>query len=241
MGNVEVIRNMLRNVGIDVDYELPGNHVVVPNVPSISLGAVDLSLYDMTGAYTTFANNGMYTEPIFIKNITDKNGKIIYTGTPKRNLAINPLYNSVMVEMLQNNVSGRYGMGTQTQVGGKTGTTNDYSDGWFMGVTPGLVVGTWVGGDDNWIRFLTLNDGQGFVMARPIFQKFIQAIEKDSTTGFDYTKEFRSPPPEIFDLVNCVRFKELEPEEEQQQNREKKKKKDEFDDEFGDIGGGLNQ
>ncbi len=242
MGNVQVIRDMLRNVGIDVDYELPGEHVVVPNVPSICLGAVDLSLLEMTGAYTTFANNGMYTEPIFIKYITDKNDKIIYNGVPQRNLAINPVYNSVMVDMLRNNVSGRYGLGINSQAGGKTGTTNDYADGWFMGITPGLVVGTWVGGDDKWIRFLSLENGQGYVMARPIFQKFLKGIEQDSTTGYDYSKEFRSPPFEYFDLVNCEKFKELKPEEEQQLNRDKKKKKDEFDDEFGDdIGGNLNQ
>lgn len=242
MGNVQVIRGMLRNVGIDVDYELPGGHVIVPNVPSICLGAVDLSLLEMTGAYTTFANNGMYTEPIFVKNITDKNGKVIYTGVPQRNLAINPLYNSVMVDMLQNNVSGRYGLGIKSPAGGKTGTTNDYADGWFMGITPGLVVGTWVGGDDKWIRFLSLANGQGYVMARPIFQKFVKGIEQDSTSGYDYTKEFRSPPPEFYDLINCEKFKQLKPEEEQQQLRDKKKKKDEFDDEFGDdIGDDVNQ
>ena len=233
MGNVQVIRDILRNAGIDVDYELPGNHVVVPNVPSIYLGAVDLSLFEMTGAYTTFANNGMYTEPIFIKNITDRNGKVIYSGIPKRNLAINPLYNSVMVDMLRNNVSGRYGLGIKSDAGGKTGTTNDYADGWFMGITPSLVVGTWVGGDDKWIRFLSLENGQGFVMARPIFQKFINGIEGDTTTGYDYTKEFRRPPLEYFKLIDCIRYKRLQPDEEKEQNKAKKKKKDEFEDEFG--------
>ena len=233
MGNVQVIRDILRNAGIDVDYELPGNHVVVPNVPSICLGAVDLSLFEMTGAYTTFANNGMYTEPIFIKNITDRNGKVIYSGIPKRNLAINPLYNSVMVDMLRNNVSGRYGLGIKSDAGGKTGTTNDYADGWFMGITPSLVVGTWVGGDDKWIRFLSLENGQGFVMARPIFQKFINGIEGDTTTGYDYTKEFRRPPLEYFKLIDCIRYKRLQPDEEKEQNKAKKKKKDEFEDEFG--------
>ena len=236
MGNVQVIRNMLRNVGIDVDYELPGNHVVVPNVPSICLGAVDLSLYEMTGAYTTFANNGMYTQPIFIKNITDKNGKVIYAGVPEHNLAINPVYNSVMVEMLRNNVSGRYGMGVKSQIGGKTGTTNDYSDGWFMGITPSLVVGTWVGGDDQWIRFLSLANGQGFVMARPIVQNFIKKLEEDPETGYDPEKKFRKPPIEYYDLVDCIRYKSKLPEDEQKDTKAKKKKKDEFDD---DIGGGF--
>ncbi len=232
MGNVEVIRTMLSNCGIDVDYELPGEHVVVPNVPSISLGAVDLSLMEMTGAYTTFANNGMYTEPVFIKTITDKNGKIIYNGIPKQNLAINPVYNSVMVEMLQNNVSGRYGMGTKTPVGGKTGTTNDYADGWFMGISPNLVVGTWVGGDDQWIRFLTLNDGQGFVMARPIFQKFMQGIESDSLSNYNPKVSFRKVPSGAEGFLDCERYKQENPEDERENLDKEKLKKDEIEEEF---------
>ncbi len=234
LGSVEVIRDLLRNAGVDVDYELPGNHVVVPNVPSICLGAVDLTLHEMAGAYTTFANNGMYTEPLFIKNITDKNGRIIYTGIPEKNLAINPVYNAVMLDMLRNNVSGRFGLGIESDAGGKTGTTNDYADGWFMGVTPTLVVGTWVGGDDQWIRFTNLADGQGFVMARPVFQKFIRKLEADETTGYNPEVAFRKPPFEYLDLIDCEKYKQENPEEEQERLKKNKKKKDEFDDEFGE-------
>ena len=157
MGTVQVVRELLRNVGINVDEEVTNNEIKVPNLPSISLGAVNLSLYEMTGAYTTFANNGMYTEPIFIKRIEDKSGNVIYNAIPDKKVAINPKYNAVMVDMLQNNVGGKYGLGIKTPVGGKTGTTNDYTDGWFMSITPNLVSGTWVGGDDRWIRFLSLD------------------------------------------------------------------------------------
>lgn len=122
----------------------------------------------MTGAYTAFANNGTFVEAIFISRIEDKNGKVIYQGIPNRKSAINPLYNAVMVAMLKNNVSGRYSLSVKSDIGGKTGTTNDFADGWFMGLTPTLVTGVWTGGDDKWIRFLTLDEGQGYVMARPI-------------------------------------------------------------------------
>jgi len=93
MGNVRVVKELLRNVGIDTEEEIGNDQIAVPELPSISLGAVDLTLYDMVGAYTTFANNGTYTEPIFITRIEDKNGRIIYTGVPKRQAAINPLHN----------------------------------------------------------------------------------------------------------------------------------------------------
>ena len=137
-----------------------------------------------------------------------------------------------MVKMLQNNVAGRFG-DVESETGGKTGTTNDYADGWFMGITPSLVVGTWVGGDDQWIRFLTLADGQGSVMARPIFQKFINKLEVDEDSGYKADLKFGNPPPEYFSLIDCEHFKRDE-EDEIDDLKRKKKKKDEFEDEFGD-------
>ncbi|HPK10290.1 MAG TPA: transglycosylase domain-containing protein [Saprospiraceae bacterium] len=232
MGNVTMIRELLDNCGIDKDYTLSNGRLAVPNLPSICLGAVDLTLYDMTGAYTAFANNGTYTEPIFVTRIEDNNGKVIYTGIPHQNKAINPLYNAVMVDMLRNNVGGKFGLGIKTPAGGKTGTTNDYADGWFMCITPDLVVGVWSGGDDKWIRFTNLDDGQGYVMARPATQKFLKALEKDTVSGFDTDARFPSPPPGYFDLINCEKFKEVLPEDEQNQILEQKKQRDVFDDEF---------
>ncbi len=230
MGNVEVIRELLDNVGISNSERYDNGRLVVPKVPSISLGAMDLSLVEMTGAYTTFANNGNYTEPIFVKRIEDKNGKVIYTGVPERKLALNPMYNAVMLEMLKNNVGSGYGLGVKTPVGGKTGTTNDYADGWFMGVTPNLIIGTWVGGDDKWIRFLTLDDGQGFIMARPIVQNFIKSLEKDTLVDYDASNKFPKPPRGFYELVDCDRYKQIKPEEEQAQTLNQKVQLDVFDD-----------
>ncbi len=231
LGSVNVIREVLHNSGIDRDMTLANGRLAVPKLPSIVLGAADLSVKDMTGAYTTFANNGSYTEPIFVSRIVDKNGKVIYSGIPERRIALNPLYNAVMVDMLKNNLAGGYNMGNKTIAGGKTGTTNDYSDGWFMGVTPNLVVGTWVGGDDNWIRFLSLQNGQGFVMARPIFQKFILGIEKDTSIQFDTEADFAQPPDGFTDLIDCTKFKQVRPDEELENTLNQQAEFDEFDDE----------
>lgn len=235
MGNVRVVKELLRNVGVDTEKEIGNGQIAVPELPSISLGAVDLTLYDMVGAYTTFANNGTYTEPIFITRIEDENGRIIYTGVPKRQSAINPLHNSVMVDMLQNNVGGSYGMGLKSKVGGKTGTTNDYSDGWFIGISPDLVTGIWTGGDDKWIRFLTLNDGQGYVMARPIFEKYMRKLEADSTAVFNTEADFALPPAGFFSLIDCKKYKSADAEEEQKLIQQSKNQKDEFEEEFDEF------
>jgi len=232
MGNVEVIRELLNSVGISKDETLYNGRRLVPRVPSLCLGSVDLSVKEMTGAYTTFANNGVYTEPIFVDYIEDKNGKVIYTGTPKRKTALNPTYNAVMLDMLKNNTGGRYGMGLKTENGGKTGTTNDYADGWFMGVTPSLVVGTWVGGDEKWVRFTTLDDGQGFVMARPIFQDFIKRIESDDTIeDYDVKKSFPRPPSDFYAVVDCDKYKQILPEEEREMTMKLKSEEDMFEEE----------
>ena len=232
LGNVEVIREVLHNAGINKNLTLPNGRFAVPKLPSICLGAADLSLLEMTGAYTTFANNGVYTQPIFISRIEDKNGKIIYTGMPERNIALNPLHNAVMVDMLKNNIGAGFNMGIKSIAGGKTGTTNDYADGWFMGITPNLVVGTWVGGDDKWIRFLTLDDGQGYVMARPIFVEFMKALEADTDVNFDTDADFIEPPVGFIDFVDCERYKQIRPEDEFTQSVEQQASFDEFDEEF---------
>ena len=93
-----------------------------------------------------------------------------------------------------------------TDIGGKTGTTNDYTDGWFMGVTPRLVVGTWVGGEDRWIRFLNIGDGQGARLARPIVAAFLQKLEKDPKSGYDYNAKFQRPAGDLGIEINCAAY-----------------------------------
>ncbi len=232
MGTVAPVRDLLHHLGIDKNLRLADGRLAVPKLPSICLGAVDLTLREMTGAYTAFANNGTFVEPIFISRIEDKNGKVIYQGIPNRKSAINPLYNAVMVAMLKNNVSGRYSLSVKSDIGGKTGTTNDFADGWFMGVTPTLVTGVWTGGDDKWIRFLTLDEGQGYVMARPISELFLKKLEKDESCGYDWKALFTTPPDGYEALVDCAQFKTLRPSTERYILRKQNEKKEEFDDEF---------
>lgn len=234
MGTVDPIRELLNNVGIDKNGRYPNGRLIVPNVPAICLGAVDLSLLEMAGGYTTFANDGIYSEPNFIRRIEDKNGKVIYQSSAFKRRAINSLYNAVMVDMLRNNTGGGFGMGIKTENGGKTGTTNDFADGWFMGITPDLVCGVWVGGDEKWVRFYTLDDGQGFVMARPIFQKFLKNLESDPSIGFDTQAKFPAPPAGFRDLVDCSKYKRRDAEEERSSTIESKVQFDEFEDDLMD-------
>lgn len=232
LGTIEPVRNLLNNLGIDKNLRLDNGRLAVPKVPSICLGAVDLTLLEMSGAYTAFANNGSYTQPIFISRIEDKNGKVIYQGIPDRKSAINPLYNSVMLSMLSNNVSGSYGMKVKSQIGGKTGTTNDYADGWFMSVTPSLVLGIWVGGDDKWIRFRSIYEGQGSVMAKPVASIFIQKLENDPESGYNYKEKFPNAPKGYSEFIDCAHFKSERKSTEMNTTSKQKVKREVFDEEF---------
>ena len=109
-----------------------------------------------------------------------------------------------MVDMLRYAATG-LGM-LKSQVGGKTGTTNDYVDGWFMGINPNLVVGTWVGGEDRWIRFRSIVYGQGAYMAKPFFREFIKRLEKTPDIDYDVNARFYRPPGDIGIEMNCDEY-----------------------------------
>lgn len=221
LSNVEAVRGLVHNLGIDSSATRYDGGYVIPKAPSICLGASDLTVMEMTGAYTAFANNGVYVKPILITRIEDKNGKLIYSAKPKRNVAINPDYNYVMVELLKNNISLAAGrQKIKSEWGGKTGTTNDYTDGWFMGVTPNLVVGTWVGGEDPWIRFLSLANGQGAVMARPFFMNFLESLENDPDCDYDPNAKFPPEPEDLEIELDCERYKLEQEELENDQNKQ---------------------
>ena len=207
MGDTEPVRGLCNNMGIDSSARRPDGQYRIPKQPSICLGAADLTVFEMTGAYATFANKGMYGLPFVIKRIEDKNGRTIYRSLPEEHVALPPNANYVMLDMLKYNVAGAPGINTlKSEVGGKTGTTTDQSDGWFMGVTPRLVVGTWVGGEDRWIRFFSLADGQGARMARPIFAGFIARLEKDTKSGYDFNARFVRPPGDLGIETNCANY-----------------------------------
>jgi penicillin-binding protein 1A len=154
-------------------------------VPSIVLGSSEISLAEMTAAFSVYPNGGVYTEPIFVTRIEDKNGNLLQRFSPAKEEAISEQTAYLMVNMLQGVVRGgtatrlRYTYHLMNEIGGKTGTTNDHSDGWFMGVTPDLVAGVWVGGEERSIRFTRMDLGQGAEMALPIFGLFMQKVYAD--------------------------------------------------------------
>ncbi len=209
--NPAIVRDLAEDMGISKSK--------IPNQPAICLGAADLSVMDMTGAYQTFANDGVHIRPTFVTRIEDKNGKVIYTDVPDSYRALPQDYNYVMVDMLKHAVGGQQHL-LQSTFGGKTGTTNDYVDGWFMGITPDLVVGTWVGGEDSWIKFMSIGDGAGSKMARPYYLDFMQRLELDKSIRFDTSAQFSIPEEtrvswdcEVYDEIikaNDLKKKELE-------------------------------
>ena len=226
LGNANVVRGLIHNMGIDSSLLRADGEFRVPNQPSICLGSADLSVMEMTGAYSTFANNGLYNKPIFVLSIEDDNGREIYRNIPDETLALPPKANYVMVDMLRYAATNLGGI--TCDVGGKTGTTNDYVDGWFMGITPSLVVGTWVGGEDPWIRFLSLSDGQGSVMAKPFFREFIKRLQEAANVDFEPNARFIRPAGDLEIEINCARYQELRNEYESEEFHENEIFEDEF-------------
>lgn len=214
IGDTRPVRDLAANLGIDRSK--------IPPVPSLCLGSADISLFEMTGAYAAFANNGLYIKPSFIKHIEDKNGKLIYRHVPNEERVLQEDANYVMVDMLKYALAGRGGSAElKSEMGGKTGTTQNHSDGWFMGITPSLVVGTWVGGEDRWIRFRDLGYGQGSYMARPIFVDLIKRLEGDENADYDSKARFYVPPGELSITIDCDEYNQLNPLNEPEQFEEK--------------------
>jgi penicillin-binding protein 1A len=182
-------------------------------VPSIFLGTSDIKLEEMVGAYGTFANKGVYTRPMYVTRIEDKNGNIISRFSPKIDEVLSEEHAYLMVNLLQNVVltgSGRrmrnepYNL--RNQIGGKTGTTQNHSNGWFMGITPNLVGGVWSGWEDQAIHFETLAEGQGADMALPVFAIFLKKVYADPQFGIMEADEFERPSDFHWEL-DCDKVK----------------------------------
>ena len=155
-------------------------------VPSIVLGTPEISLAEMTAAFSVYPAGGMYTEPIFVTRIEDKNGNLLQRFNTIKEEAINENLAYLMVNMLQEVVRGGTAVRLRSstynlmnEIGGKTGTTQNHSDGWFIGITPDLVAGVWVGGEERSIRFDSMKSGQGSAMALPIFGLFMKSVYAD--------------------------------------------------------------
>lgn len=197
MGSTEPVRTMVSRMGIPKEE--------IPDAPSIALGSVDLTVRQMVGAYTTFGNNGIYNKPVFLTKITDRSGRVVYEYIPEEGRAISPQANFVMVDMLRKASVGNL-RGVKGPVGGKTGTTNDQTDGWYMGLTPELVVATWAGGDDRWIRFRSLALGGGAHMAKPFFREFTKAAQNDEAITWNTKRNFFRPRGDIGIELDCEAY-----------------------------------
>lgn len=166
--------------------------------PSLVLGTSDVSLYEMVGAYSSYANKGFYVEPIFITRIEDRNGNVISTFVPEKTEAISEQTAYLMLNLMQGVVNAgtavrlRYMFKLMNPIAGKTGTTQNHSDGWFIGVTPDLVSGSWVGAEDRSIRFDNLEIGQGANMALPIWALFMKKVYADKSLNINQG-EFERP------------------------------------------------
>lgn len=170
-------------------------------VPSMCLGIMDLSLFEMVGAQSIFVNNGIYNRPTTILRIEDRNGNVIYNAKPYSKEVLNENVAYETLKMMKQVVSGGTGGslrggrswgGITAPTAGKTGTTQSNSDGWFMGLTPELVTGVWVGAEDRSVRFKTMEWGQGARMALPIYGYYMQKVYKDPVIGLS-TTDFEVP------------------------------------------------
>ena len=176
-------------------------------VPSLCLGASEVSLMDQVTAYSTLVNGGEKTDPILILKITDKVGNVLREFSPPAKAVIKPETAYLMTYMLQGAVLEpggtaeglkRTGIVSGNEIGAKTGTTSNYSDGWFMGVTQKLVAGVWVGGDDRSIHFRSLALGQGAKMAMPVYAKFMEKVYGDASLSIEGYRKMPFTKPDNF-------------------------------------------
>jgi penicillin-binding protein 1A len=209
----DAVVNMARKMGIS-SYLDP--------YPALCLGTSDLSVHEMVGAYSIFANKGVWVEPIVVTKIEDNMGNLLKEFIPEKREAMNERTASVMLNMLMGVVDGVYSPAAQKRIGtavrlrykyklanqiaGKTGTTQNYSDGWFLGVVPNLVTGVWVGCEDRSVHFRSMKLGQGANMALPIWALYMLEVYKDGNLGVLNTDRFDSPPPSQFGVeMDCTK------------------------------------
>lgn len=196
-------------------------------VPSIALGTPDISVYEMVGAYASFANQGVYTKPVMVTSIEDKNGTILFQFKPETRDVLSEETAYVTVKLMEGVTQG--GSGTRLRhsgatspeykevitgypyelknpIAGKTGTTQNQSDGWFMGMVPNLVTGVWVGGEERSVHFKSITYGQGASMALPIWGLYMKSCYADEDLNIS-TDEFVEPE-NLSIRVNCSKTDE---------------------------------
>ena len=195
----------------------------IPAVPSIALGTPDLSVYEMVAAYSTFANQGVYTKPVMVTRIEDKNGTILFQYSPETKDVLSKEVAYVTIKLMEGVT--QFGSGQRLRhsaakdqlvykeivtgypyefknpIAGKTGTTQNQSDGWFMGIVPNLVTGVWVGGEDRSTHFETITYGQGASMALPIWANYMRSCYEDESLNI--SKDEFTTPEDLSIEVDC--------------------------------------
>jgi penicillin-binding protein 1A len=202
--------NMAQRLGIESPLEA---------VPALCLGVNDVTIFEMVGAYSTFVNNGVWIEPTFIVRIEDKNGNILEQIIPKTREALNEESAYLMVHMLRGATEERGGtalglnkfklLGIGAEIGGKTGTTQNYSDGWFMGLVSKLTTGVWVGGEDRCIHLRGFDYAQGARTAMPIWAYFMQSVFEDPELNFK-KERFPRPTKRLSVETDCNKYVQKE-------------------------------
>ncbi len=213
---------------IDLIKKMGVNTKEIPEAPSIALGTADVSLFEMVGAYSTFANQGVYIKPILISRIEDKNGTILYQNVPKAKDVISKEVAYVTISLMEgvtqsgsgsrlrgtwrqgnkvydNAVTG-YPYDFKNPIAGKTGTTQNNSDGWFMGIVPNLVTGVWVGGEDRATHFSSTAYGQGATMALPIWAIYMRKCYNNKELNIS-NGSFKKPSNLSIE-TNCSKWRE---------------------------------
>lgn len=199
-------------------------------VPAIALGTPDISLYEMVGAMNTFANKGVYIKPYFVTRIEDKNGNLIERFSPEQSEALDEITAYKMIQLMKGVVESgtgvrlRYKYGLRNPIAGKTGTTQNQSDGWFMGLTPDLTTGVWTGAEDRATHFRSITLGQGANTALPIWALYMKKIYDDPVLRISLG-DFDGPQEDVAIEFDCDAYDRKMEQEQRFDNRR-------FDSEF---------
>lgn len=196
----QAVAEMIKQLGI---------HSRIDPVYSLFLGTFDFSLYEMVGAYGTFANKGVHVEPIFVTRIEDRNGNVLAQFNTIKTEAISDQTAFLMINLLESVINQgtgvrlRYKYELPGHIAGKTGTTQNHSDGWFMGITPNLVAGVWTGAEDRAVHFDNLKMGQGASMALPVFGTFLKKVYANPSLGVSPNDDWDRPVMQKYLNLNC--------------------------------------
>jgi len=199
----EPVVELAKTMGIESEIEA---------YPSICLGTPAIKLSELVGAYSSYANKGVYNKPIYITHIEDKNGQVIATFQPVQREALNEQTAYVMLNLMKGVVDEgtarrlRFKYGITAEMAGKTGTTNNNSDGWFIGIVPKLVGGVWAGGDEKAYRFRETRLGQGANMALPVWANFLEKVYADEESGISQGDRFARPEARLAIELDCSKY-----------------------------------